>query len=159
MNYSHVLVFSLSSSRDMSCSCSCARTNRSSKLSTSCPPSDVVTDVRATGCSLMCPGLGSSNSSTRPSACVSSGSGCDSPMLARMSGEGGGLRDLERRASSWRKGMGEKRGVGGADVEPMEAKVLIVVSFSASVNGGKLSYVDVTRRDFSTARKYFPTEV
>jgi hypothetical protein len=35
-------------------------------------------------------------------------------------GVGGGLRDLDRRASSWRKGIGEKSGVLGADcsVEP-----------------------------------------
>lgn len=153
----YVLVFSLFSSTDMSSSC--ARTNRSSKLSTTCSPSDVVTDVSATGCSLMCPGAGSSSSSTRPSALVSAGSGCASPLLARMSGEGGGLRDLDRLMSSWRKEMGEKRGVGGTGGAPMETMVRTVVSRSLAVNGGKLSYVDVTSRDFSTARKYFPTEL
>jgi hypothetical protein len=55
--------------------------------------------------------------------------------------------------------MGEKRGVGGTDVEPIEAMVRIVVSRSLSVSGGKLSCVDVTSRDFSKARRYFPTEL
>lgn len=60
----------------------------------------------------MCPGLGSSNSSTSPKALISRGS---STRGFKDKGVGGGLRDLERRASSCRKGMGEKSGVLGAD--------------------------------------------
>jgi hypothetical protein len=78
-----------------------------------------------------------------------------------MRGDGGGLWDLDRRASSWRKGMGEKRGVLGIDrgdvpnvtVGPTKR------SLSFSVNGGKASIVDVTSKDFSTARRYFPTDL
>ena len=76
-------------------------------------------------------------------------------------GVGGGLRDLDRRASSCKNGMGEKSGVLGADclVEPRAMALRPEESSSASVSGGKLSCVDVTRIDFSTARKYFPTEL
>ena len=35
--------------------------------------------------------------------------------MGRTKGDGGGLRDLERLASSCKKGMGENMGVGGAD--------------------------------------------
>lgn len=78
-----------------------------------------------------------------------------------MSGDGGGLRDLDLLASSWRNGIGENRGVAGADwcVEPRESTLRPVGSVSISASGGKLSHVDVTRRDFSIARRYFPTFV
>lgn len=74
---------------------------------------------------------------------------------------GGGLRDFDRRASSCRNGIGEKRGVLGADcnVEPRVIALRPAESVSASVRAGKLSIVDVTSTDFSTARRYLPTEL
>jgi len=74
----------------------------------------VVTELNAVGCSLMCPGLGSSNSSTSPSAFCSgewAGPAPPGPVTPRAKGDGGGLRDFDRRASSCKKGMGENRGV------------------------------------------------
>lgn len=107
----------------------------------------------------MCPGLGSSNSSTSPSA-LPENPGVATPTAAlRVNGDGGGLRDLDRRASSWRKGMGENKGIVGVAcaVEPMETIALPFESRSFSDKVGNASVVDVTRRDFSTARRYFPT--
>lgn len=123
------------------------------------PAPTVVTEVNAVGWSLICPGLGSSSSSTRPSALASNASGFPGPAVLRASGEGGGLRDLDRRASSWRKGMGENRGVDGTDwpVRPIVSTLRTGGSVSVSDKGGKLSHVEVTKRDLSTARRYFPT--
>jgi hypothetical protein len=81
------------------------------------------------------------------------------PVELRANGEGGGLRDLDLRASSWRKGIGENKGVAGGEcgADPIVMVVRNEGSISCSVSGGKLSHVEVTRRDFSTARRYFPT--
>src|ERR1700730_1870474 len=96
-------------------SSSFAFTKRSSKLPMNGRPglSDdnvvaVVVAVNGVMVLLRWPGEGSSSSSTRPRAF--SGEEED----VSISGEGGGLRDLDRRASSCRNGMGEKSGVGGA---------------------------------------------
>ena len=70
----------------------------------------------------MWPGLGSSNSSTRPKAFISGGS---SAKGFKDNGVGGGLRVLDRRASSWRKGMGEKSGVLGADCSVDPSRVAL----------------------------------
>ena len=121
----------------------------------------VVTEVSAVGCSLMCPGLGSSNSSTRPIALIPSVPSPSGMDAFKVKGVGGGLRDLDRRASSWRNGIGEKSGVLGADcsVEPSIVALRPADCISLWVRGGKLSQVDVTRMDLSTARRYFPTDV
>lgn len=68
---------------------------------------------------------------------------------------------MDRLASSCRKGIGENNGVLGADcrVDPRVIALLPAEWISASVRGGKLSTVDVTRMDFSTARRYLPTDV
>jgi hypothetical protein len=78
-----------------------------------------------------------------------------------VKGVGGGLRDFDLRASSWRKGIGEKSGVLGADcsVEPSIIALRPADWISLWVSGGKLSHVDVTRMDFSTARRYLPTDL
>ena len=85
-------------------------------------PSTVVTEDIAVGRSLICPGLGSSNSSTKPKAFISRGS---STRGSKDKGVVGGLRDLDRRASSCRKGMGEKRGVLGADCRVEPSKIAL----------------------------------
>jgi hypothetical protein len=121
----------------------------------------VVTELNAVGCSLMCPGLGSSNSSTSPSAfCPNESAGTTPSELAalRVNGDGGGLRDFDRRASSCKKGMGENRGVAGTVdgvgyIETVARSAGVPDSFS----GGKASQDDVTSNDFSTARRYLPT--
>lgn len=111
----------------------------------------------------MCPGLGSSNSSTSPSPLISGGSECPSAIAVavRAKGEGGGLRDFDRRASSWRKGIGENSGVGGAEgcVAPKVIDILAEAAISWAVIGGNASHVDVTKSVFSTARRYFPTDL
>ena len=121
-------------------------------------PSIEVTEDIAVGWSLICPGLGSSNSSTKPKALVSRGS---STKGSKDKGVVGGLRDLDRRASSCRKGIGEKRGVLGADcsVEPSKVAPRPYDWISLWVRGGKLDHVEVTKIDLSTARRYLPTEV
>lgn len=121
-------------------------------------PSIVVTEDIAVGWSLICPGLGSSISSTKPKAFISRGS---STKGFKDKGVVGGLRDLDRRASSCRKGMGEKRGVLGADcsVEPSKVALRPYDWISLWVRGGKLDHVEVTKIDLSTARRYLPTEV
>lgn len=67
---------------------------------------------------------------------------------------------MDRRASSCRKGMGEKRGVLGADcsVEPSRVALRPYDCISLWVRGGKLDHVEVTKIDLSTARRYLPTE-
>lgn len=55
--------------------------------------------------------------------------------------------------------MGENIGVGGAEESNMLSKdtVMAPVSLAVSAEGtGKASHVDVTSRDFSTARRYLP---
>lgn len=49
----------------------------------------------------------------------------------------------------------------GADwrVEPRVIALRPAENFSAWVKAGKFSMVDVTRTDFSTARRYFPMEL
>lgn len=85
------------------------------------------------------------------------------PVELRTRGDGGGLRDLDRRASSCRKGIGENNGVDGVDDEMGGMRILCrpsgPVSVSEVTEGGKLSFDDVTSNDFSTARKYLPTEL
>ena len=100
----------------------------------------------------MCPGRGSSNSSTSPSACGSA--------LTSFRAKGGGLRDLVR-ASLCRKGIGENIGVVGTDVDvPWNKSPVVVVDvLSPSGEIGKESHVEVTSRVFSTARRYFPTDL
>ena len=77
-----------------------------------------------------------------------------------MRGEGSGLPDLDRRASSCRKGMGENIGVEGAEERFMFPRESDATSppwlFSCPGDIGKESHVDVTSKDFSTARRYFP---
>jgi hypothetical protein len=123
----------------------------------------VVTELNAVGCSLMCPGLGSSNSSTSPSAfCPSESAGITPSELAalRVNGDGGGLRDFDRRASSCKKGMGENRGVAGTvDGVGYIETVARCAGVSDSFSRGKASQDDVTSNDFSTARKYLPTDL
>lgn len=57
--------------------------------------------------------------------------------------------------------MGEKIGVVGADNGPMDRGVVVgpfPLTFVSPLTGfGKLSHVEVTRRVFSTALRYFPT--
>jgi hypothetical protein len=107
-------------------------------------------------------GLGSSNSSTRPNTGTSlllTGPVTESTAGVKESGDGGGLRDLDRRASSWRKAMGENIGVGGADElgrPTTESDDCNGPIFSCSAKGGKALYEDVTRIDLSTALRYFP---
>jgi hypothetical protein len=123
-----------------------------------------VTAVKAVGRSLRCPGPGSSISSTIPRALLSEGCALESLIaaaFAKVRGDGGGLRDCDLRASSCRNGIGENSGVEGADcrVEPNTVAPRPKESFSSSVRGGKLSHSEVTSIDFSTARRYFPTEL
>lgn len=119
------------------------------------------------GCSLKCPGLGSSSSSTSPNPFGSEpsprGSAVAGPVLsiwASIKGDGGGLRDCDRRASSCKKGIGENKGVDGVDgnlVFPIAPDAIVLLLFvSLSIGRGKDSQVDVTSKDFSTARKYLP---
>ena len=103
------------------------------------------------GPSLKWPGRGSSSSSTRPNAgSISFGDVRE------------GLLDLDlARASLWRKGIGENMGVAGADSGPMDRGVVVrpfPLTFGSLLTGfGKLSQVEVTRRAFSIALRYFPT--
>jgi hypothetical protein len=57
--------------------------------------------------------------------------------------------------------MGEKSGVAGVELRPaLSVKPIGITGFvSFSAVTGKLSHVDVTRTDFSTARRYFPTDL
>src|SRR5882762_1922882 len=119
----------------------------------------VVTELNAVGCSLICPGLGSSNSSTSPSAfCSSRSPGTTLPEPMRANGDGGGLHDFDRRASSCKNGIGENRGVVGV-AEGVGCMEIIGRGSEVPVfcSGGKASQNDVTSNDFSTARRYFPT--
>lgn len=79
-------------------------------------------------------------------------------IAASASGDGGGLCDLERRASSCKKAMGENIGVAGVDCDEPAVNVPIENPFGGS-SIGNASQVDVIRRDFSTARRYFPMNV
>jgi len=54
-------------------------------------------------------------------------------MFARMSGEGGGLRDLDRRASSWRNGIGEPH------PDPLETRALGMVDELDDPSPGHMS--------------------
>jgi hypothetical protein len=57
--------------------------------------------------------------------------------------------------------MGEKMGVVGADSGPMDRAVVVgpfPLTLGSLLTGfGKLSHVEVTRRVFSMALRYFPT--
>lgn len=57
--------------------------------------------------------------------------------------------------------MGEKSGVAGVELRPaLSVKPIGMAGFvSLSSVTGKLSHVDVTRMDFSTARRYFPIDL
>ena len=65
------------------------------------------------------------------------------------------------RASLWRKGIGEKMGVVGDDMGPMDSGVVVgpfPLTLGPLLTGfGKLSQEEVTRRVFSIALRYFPT--
>jgi hypothetical protein len=76
----------------------------------------------------------------------------------RTKGDGGGLRDFERLASSCKKGIGENIGVGGADESMALSKGIeeVVVCGPSFLGLGNASEVDVTSNDFSTARRYLP---
>jgi len=76
-------------------------------------------------------------------------------ILASANGDGGGLCDLERRASSCRKGIGENIGVVGVDCDEPVGNVPIENPFWGN-SAENASHVDVTRSDFSTARRYLP---
>lgn len=56
--------------------------------------------------------------------------------------------------------MGENKGVDGVDgnlVFPIAPDAIVLLLFvSLSIGRGKDSQVDVTSKDFSTARKYLP---
>ena len=143
------------------------------------PASDVilVVEVSAVGRSDRCPGLGSSNSSTRPSADTSllsnppldgfapsatadgpSDRGSELGLLAPLAvgncrGLIGGLRLRLLRASSCKNGIGENKGVVTSRKEPARAD-----DDSESSGGiiGNASIVDVISKARSTARRYFP---
>jgi len=109
----------------------------------------------------MWPGLGSSSSSTSPSALwgIPSGIGSTGPPASiafSASGEGGGLRDLERLASSCKKGMGENRGVVGTVRMVPLSEMDVVLGPLLFDSMGKEFQLDVTRSVFSTALRYFP---
>ena len=78
-------------------------------------------------------------------------------IAGNTSGLGGGLRELDRRASWCRNGMGENMGVVGAEtiLIVLNAVVAVLVSSSSS-SVVKASHVDVTSNVFSTARRYLP---
>lgn len=59
----------------------------------------------------------------------------------------------------WRKGIGEKSGVFGADgIVPSAVDAIALGSdVDSGGSGGKESQVDVTYRFFSKARMYLPT--
>ena len=141
-----------------------ARTNRDSKLPGIGFESTVVVEERGCRWSLRCSGFGSSSSSTRPSTLGSILPGGavtalpPTPMAMRASGDGGGLRDCDRRASVWRNGIGENMGVDGVEsmAPPNEVEGRAVWLASDSERGNA-SHVEVTSNDFSTARRYFPT--
>lgn len=81
------------------------------------------------------------------------------PVPASCKGLIGGLRDLDRlRASSCRKGIGEKRGVVASRSEPVGENECIGVAINGSSGGrtGKASIVEVTSSARSKARRYFP---
>jgi hypothetical protein len=76
-----------------------------------------------------------------------------------VKGEGGGLRDFDRLASSCKKGIGENSGVAGATRGVDEGNM---VTFAVAVDGGrggKDAWVEVMSMDFSTARRYLPTDL
>jgi hypothetical protein len=123
------------------------RTNRSSRLMAPELPPMLVTEVNAVGRSLRCPGFGSSSSSTSPNSLGSILKGsplCSVPL--RFKGDGGGLRERERLASSCRNEIGEKSGVLGTEVGKRPARVaaMPIVSFGCDGRGGKEFHVDVT---------------
>lgn len=76
-------------------------------------------------------------------------------IAASASGDGGGLCDLERLASSCKNGIGENIGVVGVDCDGPAGNVPIENPFGGS-STGNASQVDVTRSDVSTARRYLP---
>src|SRR6267154_2870658 len=128
----------------------------------------LVTDVKAVGRSLRCPGFGSSSSSTSPNSLVSilndsafieTLAAASAPL--RFNGDGGGLRERERRASSCRNEIGENSGVLGADEDerPTRAATKAILSNGCNGRAGKESQVDVTYSVFSNARQYFPSAV
>ena len=65
------------------------------------------------------------------------------------------------RASLWRKGIGEKIGVVGVEIGPVDRGIVVgplPLALASLLTGfGKLSHVEVTRSAFSTALRYFPT--
>jgi hypothetical protein len=83
-----------------------------------------------------------------------------SPLAFNTSG--GGLRDFDRRASSCRKGIGEKSGVLGTEESRVGKKDGSVGALEGSVPASEAggtenaSQEDVTNKDFSKARRYFP---
>ena len=76
----------------------------------------------------------------------------------KTSGLGGGLREVDRRASWCKKGMGENIGVEGVEEMMLIAlKAAVAATVDASLSGiGNASHVEVTTRVRSTARMYFP---
>jgi hypothetical protein len=64
----------------------------------------------------------------------------------RFKGDGGGLRECDRRASSCRNEIGENSGVLGVeeDERPTRAAAEAIVSFVCNGKGGKESQVEVT---------------
>lgn len=62
---------------------------------------------------------------------------------------------MERLASSCRNGIGENIGVVGVDCDEPVGNVLIDNPFWVG-STGNASQVDVTRSDFSIARRYLP---
>jgi hypothetical protein len=77
----------------------------------------------------------------------------------RANGEGGGLRDFDRLASSCKNGIGENSGVAGAIRGVDEGNMLTFAMVPGGGRGGKEVYVEVMSMDFSTARRYLPTDL
>lgn len=79
-------------------------------------------------------------------------------MPLRARGEGGGLRDLDLRASPCKNGIGENKGVVGVK---LGAGCIVIVAMvgpeSAAFSAGKAFHDEVTSKVFSTALRYLPT--
>lgn len=124
----------------------------------------VVVVDSAVGWSLICPGLGSSNSSTRPRPGDSklAMAGTALALAADVDnniGEVGGLLLCDRRrASSCKNGIGEKTGVAGADDAGVDVTIMLDDGFmrSSGGRGGNADCEVVTNTTLSKARRYFP---
>lgn len=73
-------------------------------------------------------------------------SGVPPPGVTALNASGGGLRDVERRASPCKKGIGENSGVLGTEEDPVPNAVEAIASGPAACGdkGGNESQVEVT---------------